>query len=109
LAEAIIRTIMTTNLTDKNGTVTSPKKDGVKMAGPAKPAQAKKEGPFQKLSKYLQEVQIELKKTTWPDKAKLTASTKVVLGTITAIGLYLYGIDLLLNQVMRLIIHSPGH
>src|SRR5207253_4188723 len=98
LAEAIIRTIMTTNLTDKNGTVTSPKKDGTKMAGPAKPAQAKKDGPFQKLSKYLQEVQIELKKTTWPDKAKLTASTKVVLGTITAIGLYLYGIDLVLNQ-----------
>jgi len=109
LAEAIIRTIMTTNLTDKNGTVTPSKKDGVKMAGPARPVQVKKDGPIQKLSKYLQEVQIELKKTTWPDKAKLTASTKVVLGTIAVIGLYLFVIDILLNQIMRLIIHTPGH
>ena len=100
---------MTTNLTDKNGTVTSPKKDGVKMAGPAKPAQAKKDGPFQKLSKYLQEVQIELKKTSWPDKPKLMASTKVVLGAVFTVGLYLYLIDLVLNQIMRLLIHTPGH
>jgi preprotein translocase SecE subunit len=109
LAEAIIRTIMTTNLTDKNGTVTPSKKDGVKMAGPARPVQVKKDGPFQKLSKYLQEVEIELKKTTWPDKPKLLAETKVVLGTVAAIGLYLYIIDLVLNQIMKLLMHTPGH
>ena len=66
---------MTTNLTDKNGTTSPTRKEGVKMAGPARPAPAKKDGSFQKLSKYLQEVQAELKKTTWPDRPKLIAST----------------------------------
>lgn len=100
---------MTTNLTDKNGTVTPSKKDGVKMAGPARPVQVKKDGPFQKLSKYLQEVQVELKKTSWPDKPKLMASTKVVLGAVFTVGLYLYVIDVVLTQIMRLIVHTPGH
>ena len=74
---------MTTNLTDKNGTT---RKEGMKMAGPARPAPIKKDGGFQKVSKYLLEVQAELKKTTWPDKPKLIASTKVVLGAVIVTG-----------------------
>ena len=99
---------MTTNLTDKNGTTTPSRKEGVKMAGPARPAPAKKDGSFQKLSKYLQEVQAELKKTTWPDRPKLIASTKVVLGAVVVVGLYLFVIDYVLTQVMGLIVGSSG-
>src|SRR5262249_1180291 len=84
------KTIMTTKLTDKHG---APRKEGVKMAGPAKSAPAKKDGAIQKFSKYLQEVQLELKKTTWPDRAKLRASTQVVLGAVIVVGLYLWIID----------------
>jgi preprotein translocase SecE subunit len=96
---------MTTNLTDKNGT---PRKEGVKMAGPARPAPVKKEGGFQKAAKYLHEVQAELKKTTWPDKAKLTASTKVVLGAVFITGLYLFLIDIILTFLFGLIIRPTG-
>ena len=99
---------MTTNLTDKNGTTSPTRKEGAKMAGPARPAPAKKDGSFQKLSKYLQEVQAELKKTTWPDRPKLIASTKVVLGAVVVVGLYLFVIDYVLTQVMGLIVGSSG-
>jgi len=101
-----MRTIMTTNLTDKNGTTSPTRKEGVKMAGPARPAPAKKDGSIQKFSKYLQEVQAELKKTTWPDKPKLFASTKVVLGAVIVTGLYLYIIDVVLTAIMGLIVPS---
>jgi len=99
---------MTTNLTDKNGTTTPSRKEGVKMAGPAKPAPAKKHGSFQKLVKYLQEVQAELKKTSWPDRPKLIASTKVVLSAVIITGLYLFVIDYVLTQVMGVIVKMPG-
>jgi preprotein translocase SecE subunit len=99
---------MTTNLTDKNGTTTPTRKEGVKMAGPAKPAPAKKDGASQKLVKYLQEVQAELKKTTWPDRPKLIASTKVVLAAVIITGFYLFCIDWVLTQVMGFIIGARG-
>jgi preprotein translocase SecE subunit len=96
---------MTTNLTDKNGT---PRKEGVKMAGPARPAPAKRDGGFHKAAKYLHEVQAELKKTTWPDKPKLINSTKVVLGAVIVTGLYLYVIDIVLTFLFGLIIQPTG-
>ena len=99
---------MTTNLTDKNGTTSPTRKEGVKMAGPARPAPAKKDGSFQKLVKYLQEVQAELKKTSWPDRPKLIASTKVVLSAVIITGLYLFVIDYVLTQVMGVIVKMPG-
>jgi preprotein translocase subunit SecE len=95
---------MTTNLTDKNGATTATRKEGVKMAGPARPAPAKKDGSFQKLSRYLQEVQAELKKTTWPDKPKLIASTKVVLGVVIVTGFYLFIVDYVMTQLMGLVL-----
>jgi preprotein translocase subunit SecE len=100
---------MTTNLTDKNGTTSPTRKEGVKMAGPARPAPAKKDGSVQKLTKYLQEVQAELRKTTWPDRPKLIASTKVVLGAVFVTGLYLYVIDSVLTQLMGWVVRAPGH
>ena len=99
---------MATNVTDKNGTTTPNRKEGVKMAGPARPAPVKKDGTLQKLTRYLEEVQIELKKTTWPDRPKLIASTKVVIGTVVVVGLYLFVIDYVLTYLMSWLIHSPG-
>lgn len=97
---------MTTNLTDKNGSST--RKEGGKMAGAARPAPAKRDGGFQKAGRYLQEVQAELKKTTWPDKPKLIASTKVVLGAVIVTGLYLYVIDIIVSFIFGLIIKPSG-
>ena len=99
---------MTTHLTDKNGSPTSTRKEGVKMAGPARPAPVKKEGAFQKVSKYLDEVQAELKKTTWPDRPKLIASTKVVLAAVIVVGVYLWVIDMILTYVFAWIVRGAG-
>src|ERR1700745_3096651 len=100
---------MATNLTDKNGAPAPARKEGAKMAGPARPAPAKSDGTFQKVSKYLQEVQAELKKTTWPSRPKLISSTQVVLGAVIVVGFYLWIIDVALTYAFGWIIHSPGH
>src|SRR5260370_30971872 len=99
---------MTTNLTDKNGTTPPSRKEGVKTAGPAKPAPAKKDGSYQKLVKYLQEVQAELKKTSWPDRPKLIASTKGVLGAAIVTGFYVFLIAWVLTQVVGFFIRARG-
>src|SRR5687768_4388139 len=98
---------MTTNLTDKNGAPTT-RKDGAKMAGPARPAPVKKDGAIQKMTRYLLEVQAELKKTTWPDRPKLIASTKVVLGAVIVTGVYMWIIDLILSFLFGWIVKTPG-
>jgi preprotein translocase subunit SecE len=91
---------MANQLTDPSGAAS--KKETVKMAGAAKPAVASRKdgpGPIQRISRYLQEVRVELKKTTWPSKADLISSTKVVLGTVIVVGVYVWLIDLLLGTV----------
>jgi len=57
---------------------------------------------------FLVEVWAELKKTTWPDKPKLIASTKVVLGAVIVTGLYLWVIDVVLTYAFGWIIRTPG-
>ena len=49
-----------------------------------------------------------MKKTTWPDRAKLIASTKVVLGAVFVTGLYLFLIDTVLTQLMGWIVGARG-
>jgi preprotein translocase subunit SecE len=87
-------------LTEKPGAIA--KKETVKMAGAAKPAVVtRKDGPFQKLNRYLNEVRVELKKTTWPSKQELIASTEVVLGVVIVVGLYIALTDGLLSWITR--------
>ena len=70
------------------------------MAAAAKPPVAsRKDGPFQKLSRYLHEVRVELKKTTWPSKQDLISSTKVVLGAVIVVGIYVALLDWILGLV----------
>jgi preprotein translocase subunit SecE len=89
---------MRTQLSDEQGATA--KKETVKMAGAAKPAVAtRKDGPIQRISRYLHEVHVELKKTTWPTKQDLISSTKVVLGTVIIVGIYIALMDWILGLV----------
>jgi len=97
---------MANQLTDPSGATA--KKETVKMAGAAKPAVAPRKegpGPIQKISRYLQEVRVELRKTTWPSKEDLISSTKVVLGTVIVVGVYVWLMDVILGMITNPIFH----
>jgi preprotein translocase subunit SecE len=91
---------MPTHLTDNEGATA--KKETGKMAGAAKPAVVtRKDGPIQKFARYLQEVRIELRKTTWPSRQELIASTEVVLGVVIVVGAYIALADGILTALTR--------
>ena len=48
---------------------------------------------IEQLKEYLQEVKMELKKVTWPQRKIATASTLVVLVVVFIIGLFLGTVD----------------
>jgi preprotein translocase subunit SecE len=91
---------MASNLTETNGAAT--KKETPKPTGAARPATtARKDGPIPKLTRYLHEVRVELKKTTWPPRPELIAATKVVLGTVIVVGIYMGVLDFLMTALTR--------
>ena len=55
---------------------------------------------FKKLTKFLREVKIELKKVVWPTRAEISGSTGVVIVTVIIVAVYLGIIDNILQQIM---------
>ena len=49
---------------------------------------------------FLSEVRNELRRVSWPSRLEVYATTLVVILTSIFFGIYLYGIDLLLNAIM---------
>jgi preprotein translocase subunit SecE len=50
--------------------------------------------------RFLAEVRNELGRVTWPSRKEVYATTVVVILTSIFFGIYLYGIDLVLNAIM---------
>ena len=50
--------------------------------------------------RFLAEVRNELSRVTWPSRKEVYATTVVVILTSIFFGIYLYGIDLVLNALM---------
>jgi preprotein translocase subunit SecE len=50
--------------------------------------------------RFLAEVRNELARVTWPTRREVYATTLVVILTSIFFGVYLYGIDLVLNALM---------
>jgi len=48
---------------------------------------------WHKLTHFLKEVEIELRKTSWPTRNDLTKFTIVVMVTIVAVSIYLFACD----------------
>src|SRR5262245_54963936 len=57
---------------------------------------------------FLSEVRNEMKRVTWPSRKEVYATTVVVILTSLFFGLYLWGVDLALNQIVRRIFQRFG-
>ncbi|MDI6829083.1 MAG: preprotein translocase subunit SecE [Armatimonadota bacterium] len=62
---------------------------------------SKKEGAFQRAGRFLREVWLELKKTTWPTYDELKKSTAVVIAAVAVVTLWVGGLDYLLSVITR--------
>jgi preprotein translocase subunit SecE len=51
--------------------------------------------------RFLSEVRNEMARVTWPGRREVYATTLVVIVTAIFFGLYLWGIDLILDRLMR--------
>ncbi|MDH7482920.1 MAG: preprotein translocase subunit SecE [Armatimonadota bacterium] len=61
----------------------------------------KKEGAFQRGGRFLREVWLELKKTTWPTYDELKKSTAIVIAAVAIVTLWVGGLDYLLSVITR--------
>ena len=55
----------------------------------------------EKIIKFFEDVVKEMKKVTWPTKAELLESTKVVIVVCIILAAFTYGIDMIINQVIK--------
>lgn len=55
----------------------------------------------EKIKKFFEDVVKEMKKVTWPTKDELFESTKIVVVVCIILAVFTYGIDMLINQVMK--------
>ncbi|HEY5648356.1 MAG TPA: preprotein translocase subunit SecE [Nitrospiria bacterium] len=59
---------------------------------------------FGRITEFLGNVKIELKKVSYPTRAETVGSTTVVLILVTIVGIYLAGVDQVLVRVIKEII-----
>ena len=58
--------------------------------------------------RFLAEVRNEMSRVTWPTRREVYATTLVVIVTSIFFGLYLWGIDLILDRIMRWVYSTFG-
>ena len=78
-----------------------------------KPAPARSTGDgvrgwWQNSREFVTEVRNETRRVTWPSRKEVYATTIVVILTATFFGLYLWGLDLVLDRLVRLIVQQFG-
>ena len=57
---------------------------------------------------FLAEVRNEMRRVTWPSRREVYATTLVVLLTAMFFGIYLWGLDLALDRIIRWIFRQSG-
>jgi len=55
----------------------------------------------EKIINFFQDVIKEMRKVTWPTKAELMESTKIVIVVCIVLALFTYVIDIIINQVFK--------
>jgi preprotein translocase subunit SecE len=78
-----------------------------------KPAPVRAEGDkrggwFDNARNFFTEVRNETRRVTWPSKREVYATTVVVILTSAFFGLYLWGLDLALDRIVRWIFAQFG-
>ena len=58
-------------------------------------------GWFQRAGEFLREVRNEMKRVTWPSQREVYATTVVVILTSMFFGIYLFAVDLALNNAVQ--------
>ena len=53
---------------------------------------------FQKARRFLTEVLVELKRTTWPTRREVQGTTLVVIVTVFVFSVFLFAVDYVLSQ-----------
>ena len=56
-----------------------------------------------KASKFLSEVKVEMSKVSWPTVDELKSNTKIVVLLSLAFAIYIFAIDQILSQIIKLI------
>jgi preprotein translocase subunit SecE len=65
-------------------------------------------GWWQRWRTFFAEVRAEMKRVTWPTRKEVYATTVVVILTSAFFGLYLFGVDLVLNAAVQQIFQRFG-
>ena len=71
-------------------------------------AEDDKRGWFENARNFFTEVRNETRRVTWPSKREVYATTFVVILTSAFFGLYLWGLDLALDRIVRWIFARFG-
>ena len=58
----------------------------------------------EKIIAFLTDTVKEMKKVTWPSKDELRESTMIVLAVCGLIGLFVFGVDWILSNVLKVIL-----
>jgi preprotein translocase subunit SecE len=61
---------------------------------------------MERLTTFVHDVRVESRKVTWPSREELQESTTVVLMTVLIIGLFIFVVDLGVNQVVSLLLRT---
>ena len=58
---------------------------------------------FQKISKFIVEVKLEMAKVSWPTREELRSSTLIVLMVSSIFAIFIYLVDRILSSVLSVI------
>jgi len=58
-------------------------------------------GRLMDLRKYMQEIQTEAKKVTWPERKDTMQTTLMVVVMVVLVALFLWGVDTFLGWLIR--------
>ena len=59
---------------------------------------------IKKIKDFMNGVQFEMKKVSWPTWDELRGSTMVVLGLSLMLGIFLFAIDLFLSRIVNVVL-----
>ena len=65
-------------------------------------------GWWQRTGEFLREVRNEMKRVTWPSQREVYATTVVVILTSVFFGLYLFVVDIALNNAVQWLFNRFG-
>ncbi len=66
----------------------------------------KKESPMNKITQYVNDVQQEISKVSWPRRDELVSTTGVVLFVCVVFSIFVFGIDILLSRLLKILLKA---